>query len=135
MAIASGAKNTNALTSTKLRKQVATVAQLLNFSEGDVEELANFMGHSIDVQNTFYHLLESTFQVAKVSKFLLMIEKENMEEYRGKSLDEINLNIDSVISDESFNEDSDISIDGKIVEDNLDLNQPTNSKVEKTERN
>lgn len=71
MAVASGAKNPTALTSTKLRKQVATVAQLLNFNEEDVEQLANFMGHSKDVHKTFYRLPESTFQIAKVSKFYL----------------------------------------------------------------
>lgn len=37
LALASGAKNPSAITSTKLRKQVATVAQLLNFTENDVE--------------------------------------------------------------------------------------------------
>jgi len=41
-----GAKNPENLTSTKLRKQVATVAQLLNLSESDIEQLATFMRHS-----------------------------------------------------------------------------------------
>lgn len=43
LAIFSGAKNPSVLTSTKLRKQIATVAQLLSFNEGDIEQLANFM--------------------------------------------------------------------------------------------
>lgn len=81
LALASGAKNPSAITSTKLRKQVATVAQLFNFTEGDVEQLANFMGHSKEVHKTFYRLPENVFQVAKVSKFLLMMEKgENIIE-------------------------------------------------------
>lgn len=58
-----GAKNPENITSTRLRKHVATVAQLLNMSEGDIEQLATFMGHSTDVHNNFYRLSESAFQV------------------------------------------------------------------------
>jgi len=111
LALASGAKNPSAITSTKLRKQVATVAQLLNFAEGDVEQLANFMGHFKDVHKTFYRLPENVFQVAKVSKFLLMMEKGDAEIYRGKNLDDIN--VDGLVSDESEGEYSDISCLGE----------------------
>jgi len=58
-----GAKNPENITSTRLRKHVATVAQLLNMSEGDIEQLATFMGHSKDVHKNFYRLSESAFQV------------------------------------------------------------------------
>lgn len=64
-----------------------------------------------------------------------MMEKGNIEEYRGKNLDEVDVNIDSLISAESLNEDSDISISEEFIEQNyLDLNQPTNSKVQQTEK-
>lgn len=108
LAIASGAKNPSALTSTKLRKQIATVAQLLSFNEGDVEQLANFMGHSKDIHKTFYRLPENVFQVAKVSKFLLMMEKGEADQYRGKNLDEINVNVNGLVSEESEEDGSDI---------------------------
>lgn len=104
-----GAKNPENLTSTRLRKQVATVAQLLNLSESDIEQLATFMGHSKEVHKQFYRLSESTFQVAKVSKLLLMMEKGQGQEYRGKSLDEIDINIDSLVTD--IEESSDEEID------------------------
>jgi len=109
MANASGAKNPSALTSTKLRKQVATVAQLLNFNDGDVEQLANFMGHSKDIHKSFYRLPENTFQIAKVSKFLLMMEKGEADQYRGKNFDEIDVNVDGLVSEESCNSDTDFS--------------------------
>jgi len=104
-----GAKNPENLTSTRLRKQVATVAQLLNLSESDIEQLAAFMGHSKEVHKQFYRLSESTFQVAKVNKLLLMMEKGQGQEYRGKSLDEIDINIDSLVTD--IEESSDEEID------------------------
>lgn len=75
LSIESGVKNPENLTSTKLRKQVATIAQILNLSNGDLEQLSTFLDHSKDVHNQFYRLSESAFQVAKVSKLLLMLEK------------------------------------------------------------
>lgn len=46
--------------------------------------------------------------MAKVSKFLLMMEKGDANEYRGKNLDDININIDGLVSEESEN-NSDLS--------------------------
>lgn len=103
-----GAKNPENLTSTRLRKQVATVAQLLNLSESDIEQLATFMGHSKEVHKQFYRLSESTFQVAKVSKLLLMMEKGQGQEYRGKSLDDIDINIESLVTDIEDSSDEEI---------------------------
>jgi len=109
MAIESGAKNPSALTSTKLRKQVAMVVQLLNFNEDDVEQLSNLMGHSKEIHKSFYRLPDSVFQIAKVSKFLLMMEKGEADQYRGKNFDEIDVNVEGLVSEESDNENTDIS--------------------------
>ena len=38
-----------AVTSTKLRKHIATLCQLLNLQEGELEMLANFLGHDLSV--------------------------------------------------------------------------------------
>lgn len=99
LSVDSGAKNPENLTSTKLRKQVATIAQILNLSDGDLEQLSTFLGHSKDVHKQFYRLSESAFQVAKVSKLLLMLENGRGQEFRGKNLDEININVDALVSD------------------------------------
>lgn len=119
-----GAKNPENLTSTRLRKQVATVAQLLNLTENDMNQLSTFLGHSKDVHKSFYRLPESTFQVAKICKVLLMMEKGRGEEFRGKNLDEININIDSLISDEEN--------DGNLSKDDDRINE-NNEKLKTTE--
>lgn len=59
----SGAKNPGNITSTRLRKHVATVTQILNLSDGDNEQLATFLGHTKDVHEEFYRLSDSAFQV------------------------------------------------------------------------
>lgn len=62
------AKNAKALTSIKLRKHLATLTQVFNMSTNDIEQLATFMGHTINVHSYFYRLLDDVFQTAKVAK-------------------------------------------------------------------
>lgn len=59
----SGAKHPENITSTRLRKHVATISQLLNLSDGDIEQLATFMGHTKDIHKHFYRLTDNAFQV------------------------------------------------------------------------
>jgi len=67
------------------------------------------MSHSKEIHKSFYRLPESTFQIAKVSKFLLMMEKGEAEKYRGKNFDEIDVNVDGLVSEENCNSDTDFS--------------------------
>ena len=81
-----------AVTSTKLRKQIATLSQLLE--ERELEMLAGFLGYNIDVHREFYRLPEDTLQLAKCGKMLLLMDQGRLNEFAVKSLDEININLD-----------------------------------------
>lgn len=89
LAYQSGAKNPDRIKSTNLRKQMATLSQVLGLTEGNLDVLAKFMGHDIRVHREFYRLPESSFQLAKVSKILHAINEGRIAEFRGKNLDEI----------------------------------------------
>lgn len=89
---ACGAKNPENITSTKLRKHIATVSQLLNLQTHELDQLASFMGHDIEVHREFYRLPEETLQMAKVSRILFALQG-GMGKYKGKSLDDITPNI------------------------------------------
>ena len=124
-AINSGALHPNKLTSTRLRKHMATVSQILNLKESELDQLATFLGHSISVHRNFYRLPEDTLQLAKVSKILLALEKGNISDFQGKNLDEINL--ETLVSDnESDTEDEDDSKTSDV--DDIE----TGSEVKKT---
>jgi len=84
-----GAKNPEYLRSTQLRKHVATLSQILNLKNNELDQLANFLGHDIRVHRDFYRLPEATIEIAKISKLLLAMEKGSLAAYQGKSLDEI----------------------------------------------
>ncbi|XP_062278057.1 uncharacterized protein LOC133983118 [Scomber scombrus] len=100
-----GAKQPGNLTSTKLRKHVATVSQLLNLQTHELDQLATFMGHDIEVHREFYRLPEETLQMAKVSRLLFALQ-DGMGKFKGKSLDDITPNINS--EEESSNSDADV---------------------------
>lgn len=81
-----GAVAPERLRSTKLRKHIATTAQVLNLKEHEMDILANFMGHDIRVHREFYRLPEQTLQLTKVSKLLLAMERGEVMSQTGKSL-------------------------------------------------
>ena len=90
-AVECGAKSPQLITSTNLRKHVATVSQILNLKENELDLLANFLGHDIRIHRSYYRLPESTLQIAQVSKLLLHVEAGDLHKYKGKSLDEIHV--------------------------------------------
>jgi hypothetical protein len=86
-----GAKRPDALRSTKLRKHIATLTQIVNLKNHELDALATFMGHDIRVHREFYRLPEQVMQTAKVSKLLLAAETGQLQMSAGKSLDDIEI--------------------------------------------
>lgn len=83
-----------AVTSTRLRKYVATVSQILDLQENELDWLARHLGHDIQVHREYYRLHESTIELAKVGKILTTVDEGKTTQWAGKSLDEIDLNTD-----------------------------------------
>lgn len=94
---ACGAKCPKSLTSTRLRKHAATLSTVLNMTDSEMDQLANFLGHDIRIHREFYRLPEKTLQLAKISKVLMALEQGRMSEFHGKNLDEIVINPDGMI--------------------------------------
>lgn len=135
----SGAKNPDALTCTRLRKHLATLTQLFNMNENDMEQLASFMGHTLGIHRSSYRLPDDVYQTARISKLLILMEKGEAGQFKGKSLDEINLDLDEPIEEpekelmkrqEEIAEENDV-----IAEENDDIhNEEENSNKEKPQR-
>ena len=85
--------NLTNITSTKLRKYIATIAQVLSLKETEVDWLSRHLGHDICIHRDFYHLHESTIEIAKVSKLLLMVDKAETRTFAGKTLAGISLDV------------------------------------------
>ncbi|PZC80636.1 hypothetical protein B5X24_HaOG214203 [Helicoverpa armigera] len=142
-AISSGAKHPENLTSTKLKKNVATMSQILNLTNNELDQLATFMGHDIRVHREYgkeNRLPESTVQLAKISKILIASEKGKLHNFKGKNLDEINININKISDDdESTNSETETNeldlpaqtFQEDVYEDHSDCNekQPETNKI------
>jgi len=88
-----GAKVPEALRGTELRKHIATVSQVLNLKENELDLLAQFMGHDVRVHREYYTLPNDILQTAKVAKLLVAIESGQQERLTGQSLDDIDINV------------------------------------------
>ncbi|KAB0804499.1 hypothetical protein PPYR_01469 [Photinus pyralis] len=87
------------ISSNKLRKQIATVMQILNMNKEETEQFAQFMGHTEKTHNEFYKLPQDVYQTAKISKLLIMMDKGTGKKYKGKSLDEIQIDPDTELAE------------------------------------
>lgn len=63
-----------------------------------MDQVAKFLGHDICIHREYYRLSENTLQLSKMSKLLLATE-QGASTYKGKSLDEIDLNLDGEYKD------------------------------------
>ncbi|KAL3265800.1 hypothetical protein HHI36_009998 [Cryptolaemus montrouzieri] len=63
-----GAKNPKALTCTKLRKHLATLTQLFNMNDNEIDQLARFMGHTVGVHKNSYRLPDDEDGVSEHSE-------------------------------------------------------------------
>lgn len=93
-----GAVQPTLLRSTRLRKHIATMTQLLNLRENEMDALANYMGHDLHIHRQFYRLPDAAQQVAKISKLLFAMEGKGGSPVdvlgQAKSIDDLQLQPD-----------------------------------------
>ncbi|KAI4463195.1 hypothetical protein MML48_4g00007080 [Holotrichia oblita] len=96
-----GAKQPELLRSTKFRKHIATTLQLMAMEGDEMEQIATFMGHTKKTHAEFYRLPQDMYQTAKVAKILLLLEQGKGEKFKGKKLNEIEIENEIYYSSES----------------------------------
>nr|CAI5831252.1 unnamed protein product [Callosobruchus analis] len=103
----SGVKQPSAITSTRLRKHLATLTQIFNISDSEIEQLAAFMGHTVGVHRGSYRLPDDVYQTAKLSKLLLLMEKGDSVKFKGQSFENIELDMGENLLDNDNGDESD----------------------------
>ncbi|XKL62200.1 hypothetical protein PGB90_002033 [Kerria lacca] len=94
LAIKSGVKDPSFITGNTLRKQIATVTQILNLTSAEMKEFSKFMSHTEKTHEMFYILPQDVYQCAIISKLLLMMDRGTGKHYAGKNFDEIDINLE-----------------------------------------
>ena len=113
-----GAQRPHLLTTTRLRKHVASLAQVLALREHEMDMVASFMGHDLRIHRAFYRMPLDVLQVAIVSKVFLACEEGRINEFAGKCLSDINLDSNEVAYLEDSDDDSE---DGERDEGNFSV--------------
>nr|CAH7730174.1 unnamed protein product [Callosobruchus chinensis] len=132
----SNARYPKLLTSCKLRKHIATVTQLLNLQSNEIDQLAKFMGHTPKTHESFYKLPQDVYQIAKISKILQIMEKGSAAEFKNKTLDEIDIDMnetETIEEDDDGNSHSTVTLGSKNVTKNSDGRQNSSPLDEETE--
>ena len=84
-------KKPHLVTSTKIRKHMATVLQLLDMNNVEIEWVTEHLGHTQDVHKTWYRQEASTVELTKVAKIL--IAKDVGVEFTNKKMKDLTGNI------------------------------------------
>ncbi|KAF5300726.1 hypothetical protein FQR65_LT19320 [Abscondita terminalis] len=69
-AVQCGAKKPNLLRATQLRKHIATECALNDLADNEIRDVANFMGHAIDIHNNIYRRPVEKRDVVQMSQIL-----------------------------------------------------------------
>ncbi len=77
-------ENPAAIKSTKIRKYVATVSQIIDHTESELEWLARHMGHDLSVHREYYRLHDHTLELSKISRLLFEVDQGNAGRWQGK---------------------------------------------------
>lgn len=91
IALSANLKFAERITSTSLRKQLATMCQVMNLTENSQDIIARFMGHDIRIHRQYYRLPQGTLETAKVSKVLHLINSGKISKVAGADLDDIDV--------------------------------------------
>jgi len=92
-----GAESPSTLRGTALRKHIATLSQVMNLKDNELDVIAQFMGHNIKVHREYYRLPSELLQTAKVAKILMAMETGQQQKLTGQTLDDLNINIEEGI--------------------------------------
>ncbi|KAF5286265.1 hypothetical protein FQR65_LT12749 [Abscondita terminalis] len=90
------------------------------------------MGHTEKTHNEFYKLPQDIYQTAKVSKLLILMDKGGGHKYKGKSLNEIDINPEVDLAESDNEEETESTITNmNIVVDHFEGEASTSAECRK----
>ena len=90
--------------------------------------MSNHMGHSKAIHKTFYRLQELTIEKTLITKLLQLVNTGNIAKYKGKTLNNINLeDLISAATDDINLEQNDEDVDGDLDNFNDEVDELSSS--------
>ena len=84
-------KQKHLVTSTNMRKYVATISQLVDMNQTEMGWLAKHLGHDLQIHKDFYRMQDSTLEMAVVGNLLMAIDEGRAHNFKGRNLRDITL--------------------------------------------
>ncbi|XP_074661297.1 uncharacterized protein LOC141913965 [Tubulanus polymorphus] len=84
-------QNATSIRSSALRRYLATTSQILDMKSEELKMLCDHMGHDANIHINHYRLQSSIIEKSKVARLLIAIENGQLKSFRGKTLDEIQI--------------------------------------------
>ena len=78
------------ITTTGLRKYLATTAQVMNLSDQEIGWLADHMGHTVAVHRKHYRKHSTAIELGKLTKLLHSCQSGTLHSQKGKNFDTMN---------------------------------------------
>ncbi|XP_060563321.1 uncharacterized protein LOC132722776 isoform X3 [Ruditapes philippinarum] len=102
---AAGLIKPNLLRTSNMRKYMATMLQALNTTEAERQWVIDHLGHTMNVHRVHYRQTSDVIERVDVAKILLIQDMGLVSKYRGKKLEDIQLNdvLQDVESEEGVN--------------------------------
>ena len=72
---------------------MATVVQTSDLNLNEIQWLTNHLDHSVDIHQEYYRLHNNAIGLAKVSRVLLAVDSGKCEKFKGKRLNEIQVDV------------------------------------------
>ena len=95
VAMKANLKKPELITSTRIRKELATTLQLLDMNEAELTWVTNHRGHSVNVHRRWYRQEESTMELTKVAKVLSA--KDDGINFQNEKMDDLDEHIEGTI--------------------------------------
>ncbi|XP_074661519.1 uncharacterized protein LOC141914151 [Tubulanus polymorphus] len=92
-----------------LRRYLATTSQILDMKPEELKMLCDHMGHDVNIHINHYRLQSSLLEKSKVARLLIAVENGQVKDFKGKNLDDIEIDtlpLHSAQFDEAENSDT-----------------------------
>ncbi|KAL1448310.1 hypothetical protein WDU94_013928 [Cyamophila willieti] len=117
------------ITSTNLRKHVATMIQIMSLSNNELQSFADCMGHNLEVHKEFYSLSNDLTHRAKFAKLFMCLTqgKKYLHLFKKKNFNEIDITnemLEKILGTQSLEKESEDSDSDTDTENNIEVSRP-----------
>lgn len=91
LAKAAGCVYPNLISSSRLRKYLATVSQILHMEDYELEWLSRHLAHDINTHKNHYRQHDAAIEIAKIGSLVLAADQGKLGKFAGKKLSDINV--------------------------------------------